>query len=122
MKATLFQLFSYSFCLIMLSGCVSGGRQYSESDYPEVNVFCNEQANANKKAMHPHWFTQWLSCQRERVMPMDICAYPSKQDETVKMYDRLFVLAPEVDSGSVHIEVANKEMERMMIEMGIVRG
>ena len=101
-------------CLIvLLAGCAGTSPRYSKTAYAEASRYCFDQAEADKRDMKRLWFTQWLTCTQERVMPIEIYAYPTKEADIKKMYERLFILAREVDSGRMSVQPVYAEWDRM---------
>jgi len=107
------QVFLPSLCLVLLAGCTGTGPRYSKTAYAEASRYCFDAAEADKREMKRRWFTQWLACTQERVMPIEIDAYPAKEADIRKMYDRLFILGREVDAGRMKVEPVYAEWDRM---------
>lgn len=106
-----------SIAILSMTGCSSTGPQYTKDDYKTASRYCLEGSNADKKARSRQWFTRWLSCSQERLMPIEIAYYPTKEKDIRQMYERLFVLAKDVDSGKSRVEPVYAEWDRMMDEI-----
>ena len=110
-------LFTLTLIATALTGCASPTPKYSNSDYSDGNKYCSNQSNADKVARNPKWFSLWLACMHERIMPIEIYLYPDKEGEIKEMYTKLFVLAKDVDSGKSLVEPVYAEWDRMMDEI-----
>lgn len=107
----------FSLCLLgFLFGCASSAR-YANTDYGAATKYCFDQAEWDKIAHPSEWFTRWLTCHYERAMPIEIYAFPSKENEIKEMYKRLFVLAKQVDLGEIKVQAVYAEWDRMQKEI-----
>jgi hypothetical protein len=84
-----------SIAAVLMAGCSNMGPQYTKDDYKVANKYCLDQSNADKREMNRQWFTRWMSCAQERIMPIEIAYYPAKESDIKQMYEKLFVLAKE---------------------------
>jgi len=46
-------------------------------------------------------------------MPIEMYAFPGKEDAVKKIYERMLVLAPDVDSGRLRVETVYAESDNM---------
>jgi len=66
-----------------------------------------------------NWFTRWLQCKQEHVMPYEISMYPSKEDQIRAMYSRLIKLGAGVDAGLSSVQLVYREWEKMQDDIGM---
>lgn len=111
------QTIALSIAVVFMASCSNMRPQYTKDDYKAANKYCLDQSNSDKKAMNRQWFTQWMSCAQERIMPIEIAYYPAKESDIKQMYEKLFVLAKDVDSGKSRVEPVYAEWDRMMSEI-----
>lgn len=101
----------------LVGGCSAGGPKYGRSDQAAANQFCRGQVEFDQSVGADKWFTRWLRCQEERVMPIEIYLYPGKEKDIRKMYEELLVLGQDVDSGHVDVQSVYREWDRMQAEI-----
>lgn len=99
----------------LLSGCATPGDTYTNEDFKRASRFCYDQAYANQRARTSDWFTRYLDCRRERVMPIEIYAY-RKETEVRELYDEMYKLAPLVDGGKMSAKSAYERWDQLTAE------
>jgi len=105
-----------------LIGCASNEKRYTQADFDAVNEVCYMHANTDKQTYHPHWFTRWVKCKQENVMPMEIELYKGKEDQIRAMYSKLLKLGIAVDEGKSKVDPIYDEYDRMEAAIGMYKG
>lgn len=109
-------------CSLYLAGCASSDQRPSQADFDIANNKCFAQANFQKSVRHPHWFTNWLQCKQDNVMPMEFLVYPGKEEQIRAMYSKLLKLGVAVDQGQSKVEPVYEEYDRMEAAIGMYKG
>lgn len=112
-------LFIMSFWLV---GCASNQKLLTQNDFDTANEKCYVRANSDKQISHPHWFTRWVKCKQENVMPMEFEVYKGKEDQIRAMYSRLLELGIAVDEGRSKVEPVYDEYDRMEAAIRMYKG
>ncbi len=107
------------FVVFVLSACASHDKVLSQENIDAANEQCTQQVNLDRTLNVANWFTRWLECKRDKVMPFDIMVYPSKEKEIRAMYDKLIVLGFNVDKGIVPVQTVYKELDTMQRVIGM---
>lgn len=103
----------------LLIGCATTEHSALKEDIEKANRICENQVTMDQARRNSKWFTGWLECKKQRVMPFDIVQYPSKEREIRAMYDRLLQLGVAVDRGIAPVESVYNEWERMEREINM---
>jgi hypothetical protein len=106
----------------VLFGCASGEERPTQSDFDTANEMCYARANSDKRINHPQWFTRWVKCKQEHVMPMEIVVYPGEETEIRAMYSKVLELGKAVDEGRSKVEPVYDEYDRMEAKIGMYKG
>lgn len=105
-----------------LWGCASNEALPTRADFDAANKMCYARVKSDTRNRHPRWFTRWLECKQQHVMPMEIMIYPTKDHEIRTMYAKLIEMGKAVDQGRSKVEPVYGEWDRMLAEIGIPRG
>lgn len=103
-------------------GCAVDQKRPTQSDFDTADEMCYKRANADKRINHPQWFTSWVKCKQEHVMPMEIVVYRGKETEIRAMYSKLLELGKAVDEGRSKVEPVYDEYDRMEARIGMYKG
>ena len=117
----LIQLSLYTCILLLFTGCAPYLKP-TQSEYEHANQICIDQVNQDQALHTRNWFSNWVKCKQERIMPIEISFYPSKQDEIHAMYRQLRLMAIDVDTGRSNVQKVYDEWDRMQKEIGIKKG
>lgn len=96
-------------------GCATSAKTYEIEDLKLAAKACYESAYADQKACVRNWFTRYLDCRRQRVMPIEIYAY-RKEIAVRAIYDDMYKVAPMVDGGTMPVKSAYDRWDRMIEE------
>lgn len=106
-----------------MAGCATDAEmRLTQADFDAANKQCRAQLDQDTRLHHPRWFTRWLECKREYVMPMEIQVYRGKGRDIRAMYDKLLRIGTAVDVGLSKVEPVYDEWDRMQAEIGIYKG
>ncbi len=104
---------------ILLIGCATSGNELTKENIDRANKVCEAQIKADQLQRNPKWFTRWLECKKEKLMPFDIMTYPTDEEEIRAMYDRLLIIGKNVDLGIWRVQDVYKEWDKMKLEIGM---
>lgn len=107
---------------LLTTGCASYEPPVKQAEIDKANNICTHQVNQDKAQYHPYWFTRWLKCKQERVMPFEILIYPHKEAKIRAMYSKLLEMGVDVDSGVSRVGPVYDEWDRMQAEIGMFKG
>lgn len=97
--------------MVFLAGCGSTAPRYTKQDLEAVKLACTRQAHTEREAKVANWFTRWLGCLNERVLPIEIELNHANESEIRRVYEKSSALAPKVDSGEMSLRSYNAEMQ-----------
>lgn len=105
--------------LFALSGCATTDNHPTQANIDKANKYCEIQVNRDQQSNTRNWFTRWLECKKERVMPFDIKLQPDKEKEIRSMYERLISMGVNVDWGLWPVQDVYKEWDKMKAAIGM---
>jgi hypothetical protein len=121
-STSILRLLALTVCCAVVFGCASGKKRPTQADFDTVNEMCYAHANADKRINHPQWFTRWVGCKQEHVMPMEMVVYLGKEAEIRAMYSKLLELGKAVDEGRSKVEPVYDEYDRMEAGIRMYKG
>lgn len=109
----------YCFTIFLLGCAATEHSAIKKEDVEKANNICMNQMKVDQALRNRKWFTGWMECKKQRVMPFEILQYPSKESEILAMYDRLLQLGVGVDRGIAPVESVYIEWDRMEREINM---
>lgn len=103
----------------LLASCATSENNLTQENIDKANMICERQVNTDKALRVKTWFTNWLECKKEKVMPFEIAIYPEKEKGIRTMYDRLLLLGINVDAGITKVESVYEEWDNMEYDLKI---
>ncbi len=107
--------------LACLAGCASSDTDLTQQNIDLANKICESGIKNDQARKDPMWFSKWIACKKERIMPFDIAMRPDKEAAIRAMYDELAILAIGVDYGIKPVQSVYREWDRMQGEIDINR-
>jgi hypothetical protein len=105
--------------LSLLAACANSPDLPTKENIDRANKSCETQFRFDQGLRMRNWFTRWLQCKQEHVMPYEISMYPSKEDQIRAMYSRLIKLGAGVDAGLSSVQLVYREWEKMQDDIGM---
>jgi hypothetical protein len=105
--------------LAWLAGCATSEHELTQDNIDRANKVCERKIKSDQAARDPMWFSKWIACKKERIMPFDIAMRPDKEAAIRAMYDELAILAIGVDYGIKPVQSVYREWDRMQDEINI---
>lgn len=106
---------------LLTAGCAVSPDDLTQENINRANKTCETQVKFDQALGMRTWFTRWLACKQEHVMPFEIKAYPDKEAQIRDMYTKLIDQGAQVDAGVIPVQVVYREWERIQIEIGMRR-
>jgi len=107
--------------LALLAGCATSEHELTQENIDRANKVCERKIKSDQAAGDPMWFSKWIACKKDRIMPFDIAMRPDKEAAIRAMYDELATLAIGVDYGVHPVQSVYREWDRMQDEININR-
>jgi hypothetical protein len=102
-----------------LASCATSETALTQENIDRANKVCETSVKTDKLLGNPMWFSRWIACKKEKIMPFEIAIHPDKEQGIKAMYDELGVLAVGVDYGLKPVQSVYREWDRMQNELNI---
>ncbi|NMG65128.1 hypothetical protein GPA19_09235 [Azoarcus indigens] len=101
--------------LLLAAGCAHAEHEYTAEQFVRATKWCHDNARMDQGLQPDAWFSRFVACRREHVMPFEIQVF-RREKEVGEMYDELARIAPLVDKKQVSARCAMMKWQQLMQE------